>query len=222
MSITSNFTGSQVVVFGTIERDAQTVSRNSDYQIVITLAGEPTRVIARRKERIAGVWINGESQTLRNVPSFLAVATSAPFSEIAGSPVRAPLGLGFDMLPIARPAESIPPIRTDFAAAFLRLMQQQGLYELGEGKVTFLSPRLFRAPIDLPANVPVGWYKATVYLFSGGVLLSRTSGAFAVSKTGFEQLVTDFAHRDPAIYGLATVIIACLTGWLAGMLFKRN
>ncbi len=31
--------------------------------------------------------------------------------------------------------------------------------------------------------------------------------------------MTDFAHRHGLVYGLATVFIACLTGWLAGVIF---
>ena len=78
------------------------------------------------------------------------------------------------------------------------------------------------APIDLPANVPIGWYTATVYLFSGGVLLAKTTQDFSILKGGFEQTITDLAHRQPALYGLATVIVACFTGWLAGVAFRKD
>lgn len=222
VSITSNFTGSQVVIFGNIERDAQTISRAGAYEIVVTLRGPETTFIARRKRRVAGVWINRDSETLRFVPSFLAIATSAPITDVANNPVRARQGLGFDMLPTRGIPDALPPIRTDFDAAFFRLMQEKGLYRMTEGSVAFLSASLFRTPIELPANVPIGWYTATVYLFSGGVLLSKTSQTFAINKSGFESYITNLAHQDPMIYGAATVVIACLTGWLAGVLFRKD
>ena len=121
-----------------------------------------------------------------------------------------------------RMPDALPPVRTDFDAAFFRLMQKENLFDLDEGAVEFLSPHLFRAPIALPANVPIGWYTATVYLFSGGVLLAKTTQDFSILKGGFEQAITDLAHQQPALYGLATVIVACFTGWLAGVAFRRD
>lgn len=136
--------------------------------------------------------------------------------------MRARQGLGFDMLPTSGIPDALPPIRTEFDAAFFRIMQKKGLFHLAEGSVEFLSPMLFRTPIDLPANVPIGWYNATVYLFSGGVLLSKTSEDFAISKSGAEQFVSEIAHSQPFLYGLATVLIACLTGWIAGLVFRKD
>lgn len=222
VSIESNFTGSGLVIFGTVERDQQTVARGAPYEIVVTLAGPLRSMVARRKERVAGIWINRASSELPRVPSFLAIATTAPMADVAGNPVRARQGLGFDMLPTRGLPDTLPPIRTDFDAAFLRLMQKEGLFSLNEGSVEFLSPQLFRAPIALPSNVPIGWYTATVYLFSGGVLLSKTTQDFSILKGGFEQAISNLAHQRPVLYGLATVVVACFTGWLAGVAFRRD
>lgn len=220
--IDSNFTGSSVVIFGTIDRDAQTVARNAPYEVVVTLTGPQRNMVARRKERTAGIWINREAKELPRVPSFLAIATTAPMEAVADKPVRARQGLGFDMLPTRGLPDALPPIRTDFDAAFFRLMQKDGLFALEEGSVEFLSDKLFKAPISLPANVPIGWYTATVYLFSGGVMLSKTTEDFSILKGGFEQTITSLAHQQPALYGLATVLIACFTGWLAGVAFRKD
>ena len=222
VAITSNFTGSAVTIFGTVERDVHTVARASPYEIVVTLTGPLRTVVARRKEQVAGVWINRSSDTLERVPSFLAIATTAPMESVAGKPVRARQGLGFDMLPTSGVPDALPPIRNDFDAAFFRIMQKKKLFSLTEGSVDFLSPQLFRTSIDLPANVPVGWYNATVYLFSGGVLLAKTSESFAISKSGFEQYVTLLAHRSPLAYGLLAVLVAVATGWLASVVFRKD
>jgi uncharacterized protein (TIGR02186 family) len=222
VSITSNFTGSRVVVFGTIERDAQTVSRASSYEVVVIVAGPLTDVVARRKERTVGLWINRDSERMRRVPSFLAVMSTSPLSEIATDTVRARLGLGIDMLPINATAAPEPPVRTDFEEAFLRLMLDGKLYQQVEDGVEFLSSQLFRAPVALPANVPVGNYTATVFLFRDGALLSTTTEDLTIGKVGFEQWMTDFAHRHGLWYGLATVLVAVLTGWLAGVVFRRD
>lgn len=222
VSITSNFTGANVVVFGTIERDSQSVSRPSGFDVVVTLAGPLTSMITRRKERTFGVWINAESQRMRLVPSFMAIRSDRSLDEITQDNLRARLGLGLDMLPINAQTSLSPPARNPYEAAFVRLMEEGGLYSQIDGSVEFLSDQLFRATIQLPANVPVGVYTARVYLFSDGALLHSTEDELVIGKVGFEQYMTTYAHRHGLLYGIGTVLIACLTGWLAGILFRRD
>jgi uncharacterized protein (TIGR02186 family) len=222
VAISSNFTGTEVVVFGTIERDAQTVPRAGQYDVVVTVAGPITTLVTRRKERTVGIWINADSEKIHKVPSFLSVQASRPVGEILPTPARARLGLGLDMMPINEPATTEPPRRTDFEKAFLRLMQQRNRYVESWDGVEFLGGNLFRSTIRLPADVPVGDYTATVQLFRAGALLATTVVDLHIGKIGFEQHVTDLAHQRGLLYGLATVAMALVTGWLAGVIFRRD
>jgi hypothetical protein len=43
--ISSNFTGADVVLFGSVERDAQTVARRGVYDIVVTVTGPRETVV---------------------------------------------------------------------------------------------------------------------------------------------------------------------------------
>ena len=63
VSIESNFTGTEIVVFGTIERDARTVSRRRGYDILI---GDG--LIASAGARIAA-----QSGVMRDVPAGASV-----------------------------------------------------------------------------------------------------------------------------------------------------
>lgn len=222
IAISSNFTGSKVVVFGTIERDAQTISRSSNYEVVIAVTGPPMTVQVREKSRTAGIWLNSDSERLTGVPSFLSVMSTHDLHDILAPNARARLGLGLDMLPINGEATPEPPIRSGFEAAFLRLMQTDGLYSQSSNGVIFLGSELFRSEITLPANVPIGEYLATTYLFRDNALLSKTEQSLEIRKIGFEQVVTDFAHHHGYVYGIATVLIACFTGWVAGIMFRRD
>jgi uncharacterized protein (TIGR02186 family) len=88
--------------------------------------------------------------------------------------------------------------------------------------VTFLTPTVFRAAIPLPSNVPTGSYPIDVKLFAGGEMIARTSSALEVIKVGFEQYVADAARDHGLLYGLATSLMALLTGWLASVVFRRD
>jgi uncharacterized protein (TIGR02186 family) len=81
---------------------------------------------------------------------------------------------------------------------------------------------VFRAAIPLPSNVPTGSYPIDVKLFAGGEMIARTSSALEVIKVGFEQYVADAARDHGLLYGLATSLMALLTGWLASVVFRRD
>jgi uncharacterized protein (TIGR02186 family) len=114
-------------------------------------------------------------------------------------------------------------IREDpFRVAFLRLKVARGLYVEQPTGVTFLTPNLFRATISLPAQVPTGTYDVDVKLFADGAMIARTSTAFEIVRSGFEQYVASAARDEGLLYGLATLAMALATGWLASVVFRRD
>ena len=80
--------------------------------------------------------------------------------------------------------------------------------------------RASAAPI--PAEAPFGNYDVDVKLLADGALLTRTNSAFEVVKVGFEQFVASSARDYGLLYGLATAIMAMLTGWFASVVFRRD
>jgi len=222
--IDSNFTGASVTVFGVIERDAVTVSRASSYEVAVVLRGQPETIVARRKDPILGVWINRASETFVAAPAFYALATSKPLAAVSTAPLLARFGIGLDNLSFlfADGTEESDPGAREFRAAFIRLKQQSGLYGEDIGGVSFMGEAIFRTAIPIPANIPTGRYSLTVYLFSGDALLAQAEDGIDVTKTGFEQFMFTSAHERAALYGLACVALALFTGWLAGVIFRRD
>src|SRR6185436_21110833 len=81
--ISSNFTGADVVLFGSVERDAQTVSRRGNYDIVVTVRGPLETIVTYRKERVFGIWVNADSRTFVDAPSYLTVLSNRTINDIA-------------------------------------------------------------------------------------------------------------------------------------------
>jgi uncharacterized protein (TIGR02186 family) len=222
--VTSNFGGEDLVLFGSVERDAATIARRGGYDIVVTVIGPRKTFVTRRKERRLGVWINVESRDFVGVPAFLAVLANRPVDRIAAPEVRRRLQLGLDsaVLPLVGSSQADATTESAFRDAFVRINVQHGLYQEGDNAVTFLTPNLFRAGIPLPASAPIGSYNIDIKLLSDGVMIARANSAFEVIKAGFEQVVADAAHQRPLLYGLATALLALLTGWLASVIFRRD
>jgi len=111
-----------------------------------------------------------------------------------------------------------------FSEAVLRRKTRQSLYLERVGGVKFISEgsALFRARIALPANVPIGEHKVRAFLFKDGEFIDTTSTDLTVKKIGFEQFTYDLAHDQSLLYGILAVLIAILTGWIAGIVFRKD
>jgi uncharacterized protein (TIGR02186 family) len=223
--IASNFTGADVVLFGSVERDAQTVPRRGGYDVVVTVTGPRETIVTFRKERVVGVWINSDQRTFVKAPSYLTVLSNRTINEIADINTlrRTQTGLARVLLPQEISGDIADSIRDDpFRQAFLRLKIERGLYREQQNGVTFLTPALIRAAIPIPDNAPTGAYEIDIKLFADGVLLARTQTALEVVKTGFEQFVANAAREHGLLYGLATAMMAILTGWFASVVFRKD
>ena len=88
--------------------------------------------------------------------------------------------------------------------------------------VVFIAGTVFRSTIWIPANVPVGRYTVSVYLFSGNAFLAEASDQFDITKTGFERYMFSISRSQSLLYGLGCVTVALFTGWLAGVIFRRD
>ncbi|SHG63018.1 conserved hypothetical protein [Kaistia soli DSM 19436] len=222
VKISSSFTGTGVTVFGAIERDAGTISRGGVYDIVVVVRGPDETLVTRRKERVAGIWLNRAARTFLDMPSFYAVHSSRPLNDIAPAETLTRYQIGFDYLAF-RAREGRPePGDEAFRDAFVRLKREAGLYRDAPYGVTFPGSAVFQTTVDVPANVPVGTYRVSVFLFRDSAMLAANSAAFGIAKTGFEQFTFDLARRNGYFYGLICIALALLTGWLAGVLFRRD
>ena len=223
--IASNFTGTEIVVFGTIERDAESIARGGKNDVVVVVTGPPETVVTRRKERMLGIWVNRENRTFAGVPSFYALHASSSLDALGNETLlkRFQIGLGNLVIPHEpqRSGEKVAETE-DFRAALLRLKKAAELYSERPGAVEFLSPSLFRTTVPLPANVPVGTYDVNVFLFRDSAILSQETKKLDIHKTGFEQFTFTLAHNYSLAYGVAAVVLALLTGWLAGVIFRKD
>ncbi|PWC39321.1 TIGR02186 family protein [Azospirillum sp. TSO35-2] len=212
IAISTGFTGTEVVLFGTTDAAG-------DVAIVVT--GPRGSAVVRRKQRVAGMWMNTDSARYDQVPSFYTVATSRPLDQLVGRPVLERHQLGLPYLQFTPDATLPPDDQTAFRAALLRNKQRQGLYAISMGQVSFLGERLFRTNIYFPANVPTGLYNVEALLIRDGDVVSAQTTPLVVSKIGFSAEVSDFARNRPITYGVAAVAGAIAAGWAAGAAFRR-
>lgn len=222
VEIRSNFVGTELVLFGSIERDAATVGRAHGYDVVVEVEGPERDIVVWRKERVAGIWVNGAGVEYRNAPSYYAVLSNRNVEDLSGAPTLKRRGIGLNYLSLEEATGAAPETISVFRDALLRRKEDQKLYFESSEAVQMLTPRLFIARIPLPANIRTGGYRLQVHVFGDGALLTTSKLGFWAIKTGFEAAVYDLAHKRPLIYGLATVAMAFGIGWLGSVLFRRS
>ena len=212
VAISTGFTGAELLLFGATEGFGD---------IVVTVVGPKRDEIIRRKERVAGIWVNGTSVTFENAPAYYRTAASKPLSEIAAPEVLEKLQIGSSRIDLStrssRGAEAI----LEFREAFIRSKKRQALYSEDISDIKITRGRLFRSTIPFPVSVPIGTYEVTVHLFKDGRLVSSEKTPLTVQKVGLEAQIYDFAHDHAAWYGLIAIAIALVAGWLAGVIFRR-
>ena len=223
--VTSNFTGDELVLFGGIEQDAASRTRRGGYDVIVTVTGPRQTVVTFRKARILGIWVNADSRVIENAPAYLAVLSNRPLDAITSAETLRRLQLGLENIPLPQQGSvnnTDAASDNPFRLAFIKIKSDQGLYREQSNGVTFLTPALFRASIPLPAEVAVGTYEVDVRLFADGAQIARAPAPFEVYKSGFEQVVTAAARDHGTLYGLATAMMAIVTGWFASVVFRRD
>ena len=226
IAITSAFTGTEIVVFGSVINSRQPSAEAGYYDVIVVLEGVPEPVVARRKSNVAGLWVNTDAFDFESAPSYYAIASTRPIEEIAEEEFLEAHAIGLDYVRLSPAARSV--IRTEpaeiknFKEAVVRRRQRDGLYLKADYAVIFIGKSLFRASIALPAHVPVGPLTARVYLFREGEVLSTFQQRVRLEREGIELWIYWFAMRHPALYGLFTVMIAVIAGLLASAAFRRK
>ena len=187
--------------------------------VVVVVRGPDADMIVRKKDRIAGIFLNRDQARLQGMPSYYFIASTRPVDKIAASYTlqRYAIGLNNIIQESFRSHHDPEPFRL----ALIAHKQHDGLYGETQSGVELLSPTLFRARIPVPATVPRGQYNVEVYLFRDGTVISAQSTPLFVDQIGLERRLFNMAHNQPLLYGLATVLMAVFLGWLSSLVFRQ-
>lgn len=215
IQINSNYTGTDIMVFGTIERPQRSQGRN----IVVVVRGPDQAMTVRRRNQFAGVWVNSDAARFEGMPAYYYLASTEPVARIAPPDTLARYGIGLQALkPSAIGSHHDPE---PFRQAAIRHLRRAGLYVESPGSIDFSSETLFSTRVPVPAGVARGQYNVEVYLFRDGQMVSAQSTPFFVDVTGLERRLFNMAHNAPLTYGLTCVAMAMLLGWISAVLFRR-
>ncbi|WP_188763025.1 TIGR02186 family protein [Sandarakinorhabdus glacialis] len=220
IDINTTFKGADLLVFGAIQYPQGAVPE-APPDIAIVVRGPVQPVTVRRKERVAGIWINTDSVRFESVPGFYAVATTRPIDELADDRVTAIYEIGVANLQLS-PATGASDAETEaFEQGLIAAKRSAGLFVESPEAVTVTRNVLYRARIAIPAAVPVGDYVAEIHLIRKGRVVASSTTPIVIGKSGFERWVYVAAQKHSLAYGMAAVAAALLAGWIASLVTRR-
>jgi uncharacterized protein (TIGR02186 family) len=221
VEIRYSFTGAQLLLFGAIlYPGGRPPSRPAD--IVVVLRGPVEPIVLREKQKLAGIWMNADSNRFRSAPSFYAVASSRPINQLVDERTASIYEMGLQNLQLSPGGGAPPEKERRFEAGLLDLRGREGLYAEHPRGVEISQSVLYRATIAIPSQVPVGTYTAETYLIDRGRVLAAATREIEIGKSGFERFVALAARRHAILYGLVAVLLSLGLGWAAGALFRRR
>lgn len=218
VSLTTGYSGSQLFVYGAVKHVSGSPERPLD--IIVAITGPTAPVMVRKKERQFGIWMNGPGVQIDAAPSFYAVATTKSFRETISWTDDMRYSVGLDHVIRLVDAPDWVTDREEYRRAVSRLRTQQGLYAVLPGAVTLTDDTLFETRIRLPASLVEGDYIARVFLLSDKEVIDVFDDKVEVRRAGIGRFVYTAAQEWPALYGLMSIVVALVAGWLASAFFR--
>ena len=194
VQIRYSFSGAQLLLFGAVVYPG---GRPPDRQvdIAVVLRGPVQPILVREKQKIAGIWMNADSNRFRSAPSFYAVASSRPIAELLDERTAAIYELGLHNLQLSPGGGALPEKERRFEAGLLDLRSRRSLYQENPQGVEITGGVLYRAMITIPSQVPVGTYTAETFLIDRHKVIAAATRDIQIDKSGFERYIA--ARRPP-------------------------
>jgi len=221
IDISYRFAGAELLIFGAIQYPGGRAPRDPP-GIAVVLRGPVDAITVRRKERVAGIWVNTESMRFESAPGFYAVATTAPVRELLDERNAAIYEIGVSHLQLSPATAADPETTREFQDGLVGLRTRAQLFVEQPYGVQVTDNVLYRARIPIPSAVPVGNYRVEIHLIGDGEVRARSTAPVIIDKSGFEREIYLFATERPLLYGLTAVALALALGWAAGSLGRRR
>jgi hypothetical protein len=208
------FNGHEVKIIGKIPQGAQAV---------IEITGPAATEHLMRKGRRGGLWMNVGELEAQGAPSlYLAASTTPPL--LKDPPVEAVWGYPALKQQIRFAGRLEQGEREYFLDQFFQLKESDEVYAIFPGALKVKGgsgdSQTVTGAFPLPTKVKPGAYRVCLTVVQGGQVIAKHCRDLKVVMVGFPAMLASLAYGHGATYGILAVIIAIVTGFAMGYLFK--
>lgn len=218
VSLDTQFTGSELFIYGAIKPDLG--HEEDKFDVIVEVIGPLEPVDVRKKQRNLGIWYNGPAVEIDKAPSFFALATSGPFREIISHTDDLLFEIGLEHFIQLIDAPEWVKDRDEYIAGLTRIREAEGLYAELPNTVQIKEKVLLETRIKLPANLTEGDYTARIFVLRDKKVQDVYTETIEVRRAGLGRFIYSAAQDYPAIYGIVSILVALIAGWLASAFFR--
>ena len=196
--------------------------------VINILSTHKEKATFKKIEKVANlIWMKTGDLHFENVPFFYHVYSTRPVEEILTKKELEEHSLTFDSL---KKGVNLFPVKDENQKNFLwqEFIKYKSKYHLyayevvpynckGEGQ-----NQLLEISIHWPYQAPPGVYQIKIYEISNRKIENIAEKIVEVEKVGLVKFLTDFAQNHALIYGVFSVLIALVSGFLVGLIFKKG
>jgi len=210
INIGTKFNGAKILLFG---------AKGDAGDIVIAVRGPKKNFLVTKKQKLFGVWYNGQRMVFKDSYSFYSLFSTLENSGHVDHLLNS-LELGKNNLNFHNNEVSTQK-KNEFQLELVDRLERRKLYNNNTDTIDFLDETLFKVLLNFPKNIARGVYTVEIYLINDGKLVLFQSIPIYVNQVGISANILDFAYEQPFLYGLLAVSFALVVGWLANYLFLR-
>ena len=211
--ISADFTGAKLVLFGAIDNPGD---------LVVVVTGPRNKAIVRRKDSIAGVWLNRSRAVFKDVPGYYALASTQPLKNIKAESAFNTNQVGIKNLRVEGMEELPSKERNEWRKALFSYMIDSGRYIPDVSSIKVVDGRLFRTEIEFPSSTPTGTYTVDTLLIRDSKVQGAWRALITVKKSGLGAKIFKFSYSNGFMFGIFAVFAAIAIGLAANEAAKRT
>lgn len=211
INIDTKFNGTDILLFG---------AKDDFGNIVIAVRGPKKNFLVTRKENFFGIWHNGKRVKIKDSYSYYSLFSNLGDSNL-GDDLMSELELGESNLEFHTSLDVDEKDKNEFQIQLVDNFEKNKLYLNSFEGIEFLDETLFKVILKFPKNIARGVYSVEIYLLNDNSLSSFQTIPIYVNQVGVSAKILDFAYNQAFLYGLLSITIALVVGWLANYLFVR-
>ena len=211
ISISANFEGSNILIYGAINLDDQ---KND---LIIEIIGPTVSNLILKKEKKLGIWINKNTEKIINLPSFYFIAGTNRINKSSLMFNNKIKGIGIDNI-INKINNNL--ILDKYKDEIVKIKIKKGKYFEDTKSIELKKDILFSTSIDLPSNLIEGNYITKMHVLKNDQIIQTSEKTIEVRKIGIEKWLYNLAYENSLFYGILSLFLAISFGWLASEVFR--
>ena len=212
INIDVGFKGAKLLFFGVIDKEGD---------VLVSVTGPRKAIKVRRKEKIMGMWVNSESKTFYDVPSYYFVAATRSLEELNAQDLLQINQVGIENIRFEGAEDQEEEVRDIWKDGIIQSMIKLGRYKPEHGVVKIADNRLFKTELNFSAELVEGEYLVDTLLLNKGNVIAAKRSFINVSKSGYGELIFKMAKEESLLYGLISVTFSLLFGLIIHEIVRR-